>query len=164
MRLYLRGKKIIVNQILLAKLWYIGQIYTIPKYIKKEIETTYDFLWNEKKKKKQPPRHLAQLSITSGGIGILEIDTLVNSLKINWTQMLLNPTNALWIDLMLYQLNLILNSNQSLSLFRRKQIIRSNRHENLQKQNNEDFFIQLLNAGCISPITTSLPDVYRRNF
>ena len=37
-RLSLRGKKIIINQILLSKLCYIGQIYTIPKYIKKEIE------------------------------------------------------------------------------------------------------------------------------
>ena len=36
--LSLRGKKIILNQILLSKLWYRGQIYTIPKYIKKEIE------------------------------------------------------------------------------------------------------------------------------
>ena len=39
-----------------------------------------------------------------------------------------------------------LNSDQGLALFRQKQILRSNRHKNLQKQNNEDFFIQLLNA------------------
>ena len=30
-------KKRIVNQILLSILWYIGQIYTIPKFIKKDI-------------------------------------------------------------------------------------------------------------------------------
>ena len=36
MRLSLRGKKIIANQTLLSKLWYIGQIRTIPKYTKKE--------------------------------------------------------------------------------------------------------------------------------
>ena len=30
-------KKRIVNQILLSKLWYIGQIYTIPKFTKEEI-------------------------------------------------------------------------------------------------------------------------------
>ena len=47
---------------------------------------------------------------------------------------------------MQYQLNLILNYNQSLALFRQKQILRSNRHKHLQKQSNEDFFIQLLNA------------------
>ena len=55
---------------------------------------------------------------------------------------------------MLYQFNLILNYNQGLALFRRKQILRSNSHKHLQKQNNENFFIQLLNAW---QITTSLP-------
>ena len=50
MKLSLSGKKIIVKQILLFTLLCIGQIYTIPKYVKKEIEKRiYDFLWNEKK-------------------------------------------------------------------------------------------------------------------
>ena len=31
-------KQIIINQILLSKLWYIGPIYTIPKFIKGKIE------------------------------------------------------------------------------------------------------------------------------
>ena len=43
-------------------------------------------------------------------------------------------------------MNLILNSNQGLAFFRQKPILRSNRHKNLQKQSNEDFFVQLLNA------------------
>ena len=46
-RLSLRGKKLIMNQILH---WYIGQIHTIQKYIKKEIEKwIYDFLWEGKR-------------------------------------------------------------------------------------------------------------------
>ena len=93
-----------------------------------------------------PPRHLAQLPIWKGGLGILDIDTQLNSLKIKWTQRLLDPTNALWKDLMLYRLNLILNSNQGLALFRQNQIFRSIRHKNLQNHNNEDFFLQILNA------------------
>ena len=40
---------------------------------------------------------------------------------------------------MLHRLNLILNSNQGLALFRQKEIPRSNGHD-------EDFFIQLFNA------------------
>ena len=45
---YLWDKKNrIVNQILLFKLWYIGQIHAIPKFIKKEI-----------KKKKSSALHL----------------------------------------------------------------------------------------------------------
>ena len=53
-----KTKKRIVNQILWSKLWYIGQIYTIPKFIKEEIEKT-----------------IAQLSIWKCGLGILDIDT-----------------------------------------------------------------------------------------
>ena len=47
---------------------------------------------------------------------------------------------------MLYRLNLILNSNQGLALFRQNQILRSIRHKNLQNHSNEDFFLQTLNA------------------
>ena len=50
------------------------------------------------------------------------------------------------------RLNLILNSNEGLALFRRKQILMSNTHENLQKQNKEYLFIQSLNAWYISPV------------
>ena len=47
---------------------------------------------------------------------------------------------------MLYRLNLILNTNLGLALFRQNQILLSTRHRNLQNHNNEVFFIQLLNA------------------
>ena len=70
----------------------------------------------------------------------------LNSLKITLIQILLNPTNALWKDLILFRLNLILNTNQSIALFRQAHILRSTRHKNLQKQNNEDVFRQLLNT------------------
>ena len=70
------------------------------------------------------------------GLGILDIETQLNSLKIKWIQRLLNPTNALWKNLMLYQLNLILNYNQELALFRKKQILRStnNKHSTKTEQ------------------------------
>ena len=112
MRLSLRGKKIFVNQALLSKLWYIGQIFTIQNIPKKNIRFPLE------QEETGPPRHLAQLSIWMIGLGILDIETQLNSLKIKWIQRLLNPTNALWKNLMLYQLNLILNYNQELALFR----------------------------------------------
>ena len=109
-RLSLKGKKIFVNQILLSKLWYIDQIYIIPKYIKKEVEKwIYNFLWKDEKIRLL--RHLVQLSIWRCGLGVSDIDTQLNSLKIKWLQKLLNPTHAVWKDLMLYRLNLILNFN-----------------------------------------------------
>ena len=60
-------KKGIVSQIILSKRLNIGQIYTIPKLIKKEIE-------KKKKKKLKSPF----------GLGILDIDTQLNSLESQW--------------------------------------------------------------------------------
>ena len=45
-----------------------------------------------------------------------------------------------------YQLSLILNYNQGLALFREKQVLRFISRKHLQKRNNEDFFMQSLNA------------------
>ena len=111
MRLSLRGKKIIINQTLLSKICYIGQICTIPNILKKNIRFPLE------QGKVQPPRHLFQLSTWTIGLGILDIETQLSSLKINCIQSLLNPTNVLWKNLTLYQLNLILNHNQGLALF-----------------------------------------------
>ena len=61
----MKKKERIVNQIFLSKLWYIGQIYTIPKFIKEEIE-----------------KAMAELSIWKCGLGILDIDTKLNSLEL----------------------------------------------------------------------------------
>ena len=48
-RHFSRDKKIIVIQILLFQLWCISQIYTIPKYMRKEIEKYTIFSATEKK-------------------------------------------------------------------------------------------------------------------
>ena len=96
-RLSLRGKKLVINQILLSKLWYIWQIYAIPKYIKKQIEKTiHDFLWEGKKIR--PPRHLVQLPIGRGGLGVLDIDTQLNALRIKWICRLFSSHDALSIS------------------------------------------------------------------
>ena len=84
------------------------------------------------------------------GVGILDIEMQLKPLKIKWIQRLLNPTYAPWKNLILYQLNLILNYNQGLDCFLDKNILRSTSRKHLHKQNDEDFFIQLLNAWTIT--------------
>ena len=115
-------KGVIVSQTLLSKLWYIGQICNIPKYTKKEY-----MISSGTGKKIQPPWHVVQLfSILKSGLDILAIiETQLNSLKIKWIQRFLNPNNALWKNLMLYLLNLILNYILGLAPFRQKQILGS---------------------------------------
>ena len=44
----------------------------------------------------RPPRHLLQFSTWKGRLDILDIDTLLNSLKTKWIQRLLHPINAFW--------------------------------------------------------------------
>ena len=89
-RLSLRGKKIFVNQTLFYKFWYIDQIYTIPKYITKDIEKRMcDILWN--RKKIQPSRHLAKLCIWRDGLGTFDTDAQLHYIKMKRIQRLLNP-------------------------------------------------------------------------
>ena len=57
-------------------------------------KSMYNFHWNYKKMR--PPRHLIQLSIWKDGLGILDIDTQLNSLKTKWIHRLINRTNASW--------------------------------------------------------------------
>ena len=87
MRLFLIGKKIIINQILLSKLRYIGQIYTIPKYIGRKLK---EYRISSGTGKAQPPKHLAQLSIWRGRLGILDIGPQLNFLKIKRIQRFIN--------------------------------------------------------------------------
>ena len=77
-------------------------------------------------------------------IGISE--TKLNSLKMKCIQRLLNPTNAFWKNLMLYQLNLILNLIKNWPFLDKNRSLGQLVINILQKQNNNDFFIQLLNA------------------
>ena len=52
------------------------------------------------------------------GLGISDIETQLNTLNKKWIQKLINPTNAVLKNLMMYhQFNLILNYNEVLALF-----------------------------------------------
>ena len=104
----LRGKKIIINQ-LLSKLWYIVPIYTIPRYIKKEIEKRiYNFLRNIKKKSDFPDTqkllgHFRHRQFNSSSHSIKFSKNKIDSKIIKSHQCsLFNPTNALQKDLILY--------------------------------------------------------------
>ena len=68
-RLSLRGKYIIRNQILVSKLWYIGQIYTTPKYQKGNWKKNVQFPLEQEKI--EPLRQWAQLSIWRDRLGIV---------------------------------------------------------------------------------------------
>ena len=101
-----------------SKLWYIGQINTVPKCIRMKIEKKY-IQFSLEQQDIWPPSHLTQLTIWKGVLDILDILEKIIQ-KLHGFQRLLNLTNALCEDFKLYQLNLIVNFNQGLAPFRQK--------------------------------------------
>ena len=88
-RLYLRGKKIIVNQILFSKLWYRPNLYYSKIYQKRNWKKNIQYPLEQEKM--QPLIHLSQLSILRSGLGISDIDTQLNYIYKKWIQRLLTP-------------------------------------------------------------------------
>lgn len=83
LHLSLKGKKIIINHILLSKLWYLAQAIPTPTQFLNNITTIiYDFLWNNKKITVK--RATTQLPISQGGLGILNPHLKVQSLLLKW--------------------------------------------------------------------------------
>ena len=110
----------------------------------------------------QPPRHLVQLSSWMGGLCILDKKAQLNYVKIKWIQRLLKPTSALWKDLMLYWLKLILNSDPGLALFRQKQILAGLLVTKIYK--NKIMKISFFNYSMLGYIwQLPCPHIYRRN-
>ena len=73
-------------------------------------------------------------------------------------------TLALWKDFMLYGLNLILNSNLRLALLDKNRSLSLTETKKFKKQNNEEFFIHLLNAWLhLTNSNFATPKVSRRN-
>ena len=103
-RFSLRGKKIILNnQTLFSKFWSVGQTFIKAKIYKKGYWKK-NMQFPLEQEKTQTPRHLIKLSIWRGGLGIFDIETQLNYIiKIKCIQRLLNLTNALWKDIMLYR-------------------------------------------------------------
>ena len=158
-RLSLRGKNIIRNQILVSNVIHRLNLYHSKISIRK---LKKEYTISSGAGKIQPPRHWAQLSICRGRLGILLFS--LNYIKMKWIQNLLNSTNALWKDLMLYWLKLILNSDQDLAIFQQKQILIGQLVTQIYE--NRTTKISLFNysmLGYISPITTSLPRIYKGN-
>ena len=90
-------------------------------------------------KKMQPPRHLAQLSTWSGELGILDIQ--LNPLKIKKMVSIVFKSHQSSLER--YLVVLIELKSEFFSM---TSPLQSNRDKNLQKSNNENFFIQFLNG------------------
>ena len=144
MRLSLRVENIITNQILVSKLWYLGQIYTIPKYQKGK--WIYSLFWNRKK------YNLLDTELNSPFGGQTRYFTILDRCAIKLYK---NKMDSKFINshqsspershAVLTEINPEFWSRPN-PFSTKTDYCRSTNHKNLQKQNNEDFFIQLLYA------------------
>ena len=68
--LSLKGKTMIINTILLSKLWYICSVFPLPRHLLPEInKMIFNFLWNSKNREPIAGETLF-LPIERGGLGI----------------------------------------------------------------------------------------------
>ena len=129
----------ITNQILSSKLCTQVKYTLFWNTFKKETEKRiYNFLWNYKKKW-DLRAHDSAFHFEGWASYFRHIHSIKNSLKAKRIQR--NSTNAFWENLMLYFLNLILNSNQGLVLFRQAQIFRSIKLKNRQNKTKQSGFV-----------------------
>ena len=145
-RLFLRGKNIIRSQIVVSKLWYIGQVYTFPKYQKGNWKKNIQFLWTGKNTTSLTLSSALHLEGQTRYFTILDRHTIkldekkMNSKFTKSHQCSLEKSHAV-----LTEINPEFWSRPS-PFLTKTDSYRSTSHKNLQKQNNEDFFIQLLYA------------------
>lgn len=70
--LTLNGKAIVINSLIMSKLWYLVTVQTVPLYIEKEIRSTIqNFMWDGKIPK--IAYHILIQGKSAGGLGILDI-------------------------------------------------------------------------------------------
>ena len=160
LKLSLIGKKTVINQVLLSKIWYFAYVDTPPKNfiqdIKKDI---YNFLWGYKKIRIN--RVTTTMPINEGGLGIIDIESQCKAIKCAIISKLLIDIqqNKSWTEIMLWHLNKFRDAKQSINVF--KTYI-----PNVNRGNREERFIRdlvsawtdLTNNEKIDPIT--LPEIY----
>ena len=107
-----KGKKIIINQLFLSKLWYAAQITPVPKgFTKKLDDYIYQFLWDNKKTTTK--KVTTQLTIPQGGLGIINTSIQIQALVLQWIVKLFKPhTHGPWTQFFEFNLNKIHRNHQ----------------------------------------------------
>lgn len=159
LKLSLIGKKLIINQVLLSKFWYLAYVETPPTNIIQEIQTDiFNFLWNYRKVRVN--RTTVTMPIKIGGLAILDIETQCKALQCSLIAKLIRdaPLQKAWTELMLYHLNMFRNACQGINIF--KTYI-----QNTNKTNIPPFYRDILRAwadftGNEIPAPTTLSEIY----
>ena len=100
------GKVIIIKLLLLSQLIYLATCYKIPnKHIKELNKIIFSFLWNSKKEKVK--RVVVMNPVSQGGLGMIDIDSRMRSLRLSWLPNILNDSEKPWKYICKFWLNKI---------------------------------------------------------
>ena len=115
--LSLRGKRLVINQLVLSQRWFLAQVIQIPDTVINRVERLVaDLLWNEKPPKVIKPN--LHLPVEEGGLGILEVRMKIESLHLRLVGRLFHSKDSPWRDMAICLLNKTNNrENLGLSLF-----------------------------------------------
>ena len=158
LKLSLIGRKLIINQVMLSKIWYLAYVETPPKHIILDIKRAiYNFLWNFRKVRVNMVT--TTMPITMGGLGIIDIETQCKAIKCAVISKFLNDLQQkkVWAE-MLWHLNRFRNAKQGINLFK-TYIPNTNRSK--QEQFYRDLLIAwtaLTNNDNVEPLT--LAEIY----
>ena len=160
LKLSLIGKKTIINQVLLSKLWYFAYVESPPRKVIQQIKRDiHNFLWSFKKIRLN--QVTTTMPIKDGGLGIIDIETQCKAIKCAILSKFLKDIehNKSWTEIMLWHLNRFRDAKQGINVF--KTYI-----PNTHRGNNEDKFTRdlltawtdLTNNEKVEP--TTLPEIY----
>ena len=100
------GKVVIIKVLVASQIVYTATAVRTPYNIIKTLnKLIYQFIWNSKKEKIK--RNICINPITDGGLGMIDLDCKVRSLKLSWIHKYLNGPQSHWKLLFTYWMNKI---------------------------------------------------------
>ncbi len=109
--LTLKGKVLVLNVLMISKLWYMLYVSSMPLWVEKRLKKSFlDFLWEGK-----PPRIAYKTLIGAlgkGGLGLMDVEQRKNGLRVKIIKKYLDEENkAAWKKTMGHFLNKCSNFN-----------------------------------------------------
>ena len=87
------GKSVVVNTLILSKLWYVANIFSVPDQMVKDINQNISkFIWGNHRHIVN--RHVLMLPRVEGGIGIQNIEIRSKRLQLKWFISALLPVES----------------------------------------------------------------------
>ena len=100
------GKITVIKMLAASQIVYVATAVPAPRdAIKRINKLLYSFLWRSKTE--QIRRNICINEVTSGGLGMIDLEARVSALRLSWIMKYLNGLNTSWTTLFSYWINKI---------------------------------------------------------